>query len=112
MAPLVGGRFCFIHDPALADKRAVTRRTGRRRAVPNASAALDVSSVMELQKVLGQVVGDTLNHPNSLQRSAVLARLVMTAAKLLADFETRILLEQLRDDMTQLRQQQKVQPYE
>lgn len=106
MAPLVGKSECFIHDAHTATARAASRRkAGQRLRVPNARAPLPVSTIADLQRHIGQALGDAMQHENSLKRAAVVARLVMAAARLIEEGETRALLESLRDEVRQLQQE-------
>src|SRR5690348_17113370 len=89
MPPLKGGRFCYVHDPASAAKRAISRRQGEslRQIVPNAKTPVDVSSISALREHIGKALADALMHPNVLKRAAIVGRLVQVAARLIEDGE-------------------------
>jgi hypothetical protein len=98
MAPLKGTAHCFKHSArtAAARKRSASKG-GKRSRVPNAATPYEVASIESLQTIVGRAVADTLKHPNSLQRSGILARLTMTAKSLFEVGEVQEQLEQLKD---------------
>ncbi|HEU4993228.1 MAG TPA: hypothetical protein VFT29_00330, partial [Gemmatimonadaceae bacterium] len=98
MAALRGSRLCYNHSPGTARKRIASRRNGGRRTrVPNARTPLSVATIAELQQHIGQALADARMHGNSLQRSMVVARLVLAAVKLIEVGEVEQRFVQIED---------------
>jgi hypothetical protein len=84
MPALRGGERCYNHSPRSAHLRRASRaKGGQRRRIPNASLPAPVATIAELQAHLGRAIADALMHNNTLNRSGVVARLVLAAVKLL-----------------------------
>jgi hypothetical protein len=94
-APGPGG-YCFVHDPALGEKRAAARRAGgRRQRVPHSDAPRPPAQVRTLADVLAVLdygMAELLEHENSIQRVRVLATLASAfiEAIKIGELETRL----------------------
>lgn len=107
MAALQGTELCYNHSPRTAKKRRRSRsKGGKRNRVAKALAVADVGSVKALQEHLGEALADVKAHPNSLQRAQTIKGLVQAASQLVQAFETRELLEQLKDELQQQRRRE------
>ena len=85
MAPVEGGRFCFVHEPARAAERAAARRRGgRARQTPEPTGPTpEIGSVADLQSLLGRAVAAEMALPNSSSRNRTLGYLLGIATKML-----------------------------
>lgn len=93
MKPLKGSRHCFSHSAQTVHQRRVaSSRGGKRHRVLNAKAPVPARSITDLQGHLEQAIADAMMHPNSLQRSMVIARLVLASARMIevGDVERRL----------------------
>jgi hypothetical protein len=87
MPPLVDGELCFTHAPETAVERAEARAVGgrRRRSEGIISVSYDLDGLTGAQgiiRLLEIVVLDTLQLPNTNQRSRTLIQAVKAAADL------------------------------
>src|SRR5688572_28082750 len=87
-APLLGGEYCFWHDPDNTEEAKEARRLGglRRRREKTVSAAYDfqgLASVQEIRRLIEVAAMDVLGLENSIARSRTLAYLASVAAMLL-----------------------------
>lgn len=76
--PLRGKSYCFTHDPANARARAAARRKGGERTRINHGAAVlpaQVETIHEAREILRYVMGELMQHENSLQRARILLAL-------------------------------------
>jgi hypothetical protein len=106
MARLTGQKRCFTHSAGTAGHRRAARvKGGKATRQAKASAPVPVLTIAQLQGHLGLLLADVLLLPNTERRASAGARLIMAAARLITDGETRDLLEQVRDELTQLRAQ-------
>ena len=87
MPPLVDGQHCFTHAPETAAERAEARAVGgrRRRSEGIISGSYDfdgLTSANDITRLLEIAVFDTLQLPNSNQRSRTLIQAARAAAEL------------------------------
>ena len=85
--PLVGGDFCYMHDPAHAQEMQEARRVGglRKRRETTVAVAYEidgVESVPQLRRVLEIVILDALGMDNTIARGRLLVSAVLAASKL------------------------------
>lgn len=96
-APLVGGEFCFWHDPENVEEAEQARKAGRQRQrrerVIGAAYSFDgIKETGSIQRLVEVAISDTLELSNSVARNRTLAYLAQTATRLLEalDQESRI----------------------
>jgi hypothetical protein len=92
MRPLKGQRFCFAHSPRTkVQRRAASSRGGRAERVPNAPAISTPANIADIRLRLTQGLADAGQHPNTLQRGMLIARLTMALIKVIevSDIEGR-----------------------
>jgi hypothetical protein len=107
MAALRGSSLCYNHSPKTSRLRAVSRRNGGKRTrIGKATAPTDIESISALQQHLGGLLADTLRLSNSVKRTMTAVRVIESARRMIEDGETRILLEQLKDELQRQRRQQ------
>ena len=99
-APLVDGKFCYLHDPAKATEAAEARRLGglRRRREKTITVAYDLQGLdtfAGIRRVLDIAVTDALGLENSIGRARVLISAAMAAAKLVEPGEHEAMLTSL-----------------
>jgi hypothetical protein len=97
MPPLVDGPLCFAHAPEVATERAEARVVGgrRRRSEGIISGSYDfdgLTSASDITRLLEIAVYDTLQLPNTNQRSRTLIQAARAAAELhrVGDMEERL----------------------
>jgi hypothetical protein len=99
MAALKGQDLCFSHSPTTAEQRAVARGKGGKRNRVKGGTPVDIGSVAALQDHLAQTLGDLLVHENSIQKSLAIKAVILAAAKLIEEGETKKMLEEIRDEL-------------
>lgn len=99
-------QLCWNHSPTTAKAaKAARRKAGRRNRVKAGSPA-DVLSIDSLQQHLAQALGDLKAHENSIQKANAIRGVVLAARTLIEDSETKVLLEEIKDELAQQRKQQ------
>ena len=91
---VIGGRFCFAHDPALADKRADDRRRGGEagKVAPLADSAFAVRSLGDVLALIETTINDVRAGRVDVKVANAVGYLANVAVKVMqqTDIEARL----------------------